>query len=518
MVILIIKRLNQEGLLISKCLIRIYLGKTGPVDCEHGKCSDVIVPRHELIEKIERIDGLETRLNQQLSEQTFQLDHAEKLHLIEMQNTCEHYETEIKSLRNERRTLENKYREERNLINSAIEQRQQEHSRTIIQMEAKLNEKFLTESEKAAELKTKMDEMIVEYEKKFQNAEENLEKTVDSLQMEFNVAINERENQIQKLLDEIKIKKEEFIEYCQHLTLDNDRKVSQIKLIYETRQKETNDSLLKWRTDASILTKKIESTTATCDELRRDIAVLLEEHNRNKKYIGQLEQNITELQRDVDVRTKLVNDKEVCLIEALDKCQSIEKIKQFMNERAIELETQLKPLDEEIKQKNYQIMEMAEMKHKHLRKIDDLNIEINSLKNRYKGIMIDLKSEKTKNIHSETIIKRMCTDISFLAQNVQDLAKLKKLTLEMFNKYVILVIFFKLCIFFQILLKAFFSDIRNMMKMSLMMLGKRIAEMMKLMRSKRINYNQNQNQNSNRLNKWISMKKMKLMNHLRNQS
>lgn len=405
------------------------------MDCEHGKCSDVIVPRQELIEKNEHIGSIETRLNQQLSEQTFQLDHAEKMHLLEMQQTCDYYESTIRSLRNGRIALENKYREEKNLINSAIERRQEEHSRMIIQIEAKLNEKILTESDKAAELRKKMDETIEDYKKQLHEADENLEKTVNSLKTEFKETLDEREDHIRKLMDEIKTKKEEFFDYCQQLTLDHDRKVTQLKLNYETRQMETNESLLKWRTDASILTKKIESTSVTCEELRRDIAVLLEEHNRNKKYVSQLEQNITELQRDIEVRNKLVSDKEACLMEAIEKSQAMEKMKQFMNERAIQLEAQIKPLDDEIKQKNYQILEMDEMKQKLQRKIDDSNIEINSLRNRYKAIMTDLKSEKSKTLHLETVIKRMCADISFLAQNLQNVGKLKEISLEIFNKY-----------------------------------------------------------------------------------
>lgn len=415
--------------------MNLFIGRTAAVDSEHGKCTDIIVPRHDLIEKINHLENLETRLNQQLSEQTFQLEHAEKMHSREMQTSCEKYEKIIKTLRNDRKTIELKYREERNLINSAIEERREEHARTIIQIEAKLNEKILVESDKCADLRKKMDETIEDYEKKLHESGQSLENTVGTLKAEFQERLDERQNQIQELLDEIQTKKEEFFKYCNHLNLENDRKVTQLKLNYETRQKETNDTLMKWRTDASILTKKIESTMATCDELRGDIAVLSDEHDRNKKYIGQLEQNIGELQRDIDVRNKLVDDKEACLIEAIEKCQNMEKTKQFMNERAIQLEAQIKPLDEEIKQKNYKISEMEELKSKLLRNIEDLNIEINSLRSRYKAIMTDLKAEKTKNLHSEIVIKRMCSDISFLAQNVQDLPKLKEISLTIFHKY-----------------------------------------------------------------------------------
>lgn len=415
----------------------ILVGKTAPVDSEHGKCTDVVVARNDLIEKIDRIENLETRLNQQLAEHSFELEHARSMQSLELQKTCEKYENVIKQLNEKRKALELKYQEERNLINSAIDERNAEHSTTIIQIEAKLNEKILCEANNVSALKTKMNELKTEHEQQLRKSADCLKETIETLQSEFRAALNEREEQIRKLHDEIQIKKQEFFQYCNQLNLDNDRKVAQLKLGYETRQKETNDALLKWRTDASILTKKIESTSATCAHLRSDIAILQDEHNKNKKYISQLEQNITELQRDIDVRDKVVHDKEACLIEAIEKSQTMEKMKQFMYERSIQLEAQIKPLDERIKSGNCKIHEMEELKSKLLWKIDELNIEINLLRSRCKAISSDLKAERSKTLHSNTIIQRMCSDIWFLAQNIQDLPKLKELTLAMLKKYAV---------------------------------------------------------------------------------
>lgn len=221
------------------------VGKTAPVDSEHGKCADVIVSRTELIGKIEHIDSLETRLNNQLSEHSFELEHVEKMHTLEMQKTCEQYELTIKNLNEKRNSLEKKYREERNLINAAMDERNEAHTTAILQIEAKLNEKILIESEKAVELKKDMAAMKECYEKKLQETDEAHQHTIEIMKAEFKAALDEREVQIQDLHDEIQTKKEEFYEYCNQLNLDGDRKMTQLKLTYETRQKETNDSLMK---------------------------------------------------------------------------------------------------------------------------------------------------------------------------------------------------------------------------------------------------------------------------------
>lgn len=394
------------------------------------------MPRHELIENVERIESLENRLEHHVSEHTFELEHAQKIQSVEMQKTCEKYENEIKKLKGERKALELRYYEERNMINAAIEERNSEHSIKIIQLEAKLNEKILAESNKSADLRNEIEKLKEDYEQELREATEGLENTTDSLKRKFQEELKHRDDNISQLLEEIQIKKEEFYQYCQQLNLDNDRKVAQLKLNYETQLKETNDDLLKWRTEASILTKKIESTTKICDQLRADIAVLLEEHSKNKKYISQLEQNITELQRDIDVRDKLVMDKDACLAEVISKNQAIEKVKKFLNERAIELESQIKPLNEEIKRNCFKIKEIEELKVKLQWKVDDLKTEIELLTIRCKAIAIDLKDEKVKNSQLDTLIQRMCSDICALVQNIQDLPKLKEVSLILYKKFV----------------------------------------------------------------------------------
>lgn len=393
------------------------------------------MPRNDLIGNIERIEHLENRLSQHVSEHTFELELAQKLQSLEMQKICEKYGNEIKKLNDERKALEIKYCEERNLINAAIEERNTEHATKIIQLEAKLNEKILSESNKSAELNIQMDKQKDEYEKELRDATECIETTTDSLKRTFEEELKRRDEKTNQLLDEIQIKKEEFFQYCQQLNLDNDRKMAQLKLNYETQLRESNDNLLKWRTEASILTKKIESTTKTCEQLHADIAVLLDEHNRNKKLISQLEQNITELQRDIAVKSKLVMDKETCLTEAIERNHAMEKLKNFFNQRAIELEAKIGPLNEEIKQNACKLNEILEVKKKLQWKVDNLNIEIELLRNRCQAIQTDFKVEKAKSSRLDAIIQRMCADISALVQSIQDLPKLKELSLILYKTY-----------------------------------------------------------------------------------
>lgn len=426
---------SEDGTLIIWIIVNSD-GKTAAIDSEHGKCSDIIVPRNDLIEKIGKIETLETRLSQLSTEYSFEMEHARKMQSLQLQKTCETYEKTIDELTKKQFVLEEKYRDELNVIKAAIEEKNIEHSNQLIELEAKLCEKILTESNKSAALKTKMDSSKEEYEKLLRKSADCLQETTEILEKKFDAQLKQRDDQIRKLLDEIQTKKEEFFHYCNQLNLDHERKVAQLSLKYETQLKETNDELFKWRTDASILKKKIDGTSMSYTQLKNDITILIDENNKNKKYICQLEQNLMELQREIDMRNKLVDDKEMCLKTTIEKNDALEKLKNLFNERAIELEAQIQPLNDTIKGNHHQTINLKKLEQILNQKINDLNIEISNLNDRHKVITNDLKMEQTKSFRFETQIQRMCSDLNELIENIQNISKMKEVALSMFQKYV----------------------------------------------------------------------------------
>lgn len=188
-----------------------------PVDIEHGKCADVIVARRDLIEQRKNIENLETRLQQQSSEYSFEVDYARKMHALEIEKVSSDYQKIIDELKNERSVLEAKHREENNIIEATIEEIKDEHSRHFLSLEAKYNEKIITEFDKSSTLKSKMDDLREEYEKLLRKSSGCLQETINTLEKNFNQQLSERQNQIRLLLDEIQTKKHEFFEYCNQL-------------------------------------------------------------------------------------------------------------------------------------------------------------------------------------------------------------------------------------------------------------------------------------------------------------
>lgn len=402
----------------------ISLGKTAPVDPEQGKCCDIIVSRSDLTKQIEKIVTLETRLNQLSTEHSFEMEHTRKMQSTELLKTCESFTKAINKLKQEKNLLEENNREEMHAINAAIREKNAKHSNELIELEAKLCGKILNESNKSAEMKTKMEQSKEEYEKLLRKSADCLHETTITLEKKFNQELKDRDNQIRTLLDEIQNKKEEFFHYCNQLNLDYDRKMAELSLKYERKLKETNDQLLKWRTEASILAKKVDGTSSSYIQFKNDVALLTEENNKNKKYICQLEQNLNELQREIELRDRLVNDKESCLKNAIEKSAMSEKLKNLFNERAIGLEAQIQPLHDKINENNHKIKLMQKLEVELNQKIEARTIQIDGLNVRYKAILNDLKMEQRNRSKYETKLNRMYSNLHKIVGNIQNVHKL----------------------------------------------------------------------------------------------
>lgn len=393
------------------------------------------------------IHTLKTQCDQQSTEFTFQLEHTRERNATERQELCEKYENIIAQIRGELQALQSEYLDEKQLMRVAMEGKEAEHSTHMIDLESKLCEKILNESNKLTDLQAQMDAMKENYEKCLRKSSECLQDTTDTLTRRFKQQLDEREIQIKNLMDEIQTKKEEFFHYCKQLNVDNERRIAQLSLKHEMSLKDANDMLGKWRTDACILTKKHDTTANQSEQLKKDLALVTEQYNRSQKLVCQMEQNIIELQREIDARNKIVDNKELCLAQAFDKIAAMETMKQHLNGRAVELEAQIEPLNEQIKEYKHEIGQLKEAHAKLLVKIDDLNVEIKGLNDKRKIVSNALQIENDQVHYLQTRLHRLHGEIFEMIQFVQDPVRLKEMALGLHQKYSFVDYFIFRCFF-----------------------------------------------------------------------
>lgn len=425
---------SNDGTLIVWYILNAD-GKTASIDSVHGNCVDVIVPREDLLNKIHKISNLEFRLNQIIDESEFRMNISIKKQTEEMNQLKHHYQEIIKKKENELNAFEKKYFNDMNVIKATIDDNKNDYTRQILEIEQKFNEKLIIEFNKTVNLQTKMNSMKDEYEKLLKQSQTTLSETTEILENGFKIELKKYEDHIRRLMNESVQKKNEYTVYCKQMDADFDRQMIEIKTNYEVKLNQLIENVDYWRTNTSVMDIKIKTITTNYDELQIDKNDLLNENERNKLYINQLEQNIIELEREVAIKEQIAIDKEKQFEKSLENIQEQENGKLILIERLNELRAEIEQLENNIRTQIEQI-ELIRMDKSDLKKqINDLNVQVDYFRTKYRGILSEIKIERDKYTKSQILLQRVLNDLYKLADESYDTIKLKQMVALLRKKY-----------------------------------------------------------------------------------
>lgn len=410
-------------------------GRVAAIDEQHGKNVDVVIPRQILLDKNDRLDTLETRLGQQCAEFQYKLRQVEAEHEVKIGELGRSYQSQIDQLSMLNSQLERTHMEEINILTVSIAETKDEHSRTLLDIEGHLNEKMIIEFEKTANMQAKMNHMKEEYEKLLRKSAGCLEDTIATLEHDFQSKQQESQQMIHQLMKEIECKKSEFVLYCQQLNVDNDRRVIEIKMNYEKKLKDENESMQKWRADAGVLNKKLSVVSANCVSLEKEFRVLQNEHTRHENIIRQYEQDLKESRREVQERERNLVDKQTCYDESLLKYQELEKYRDLLLQKTTDLRSEIGPKEHEVQDKKHQIIDME----RELEKLESNNVQmqlkVTQLLEKCHGLEVELKTEKRKFTASRGQIFKICRDIYNVSRYIQNVPKLKEEICALYRRW-----------------------------------------------------------------------------------
>lgn len=409
-------------------------GRFAAVDDEHGKCADVVIPRQDLLDKNDRSDTLELRLGQQQDEFQYQLTQVNAVHSAEINKLENEFGMQIEQLKETNYRLERKHMEELNILTVSIAQTKDEHCKAMAELESHLNEKMICEFEKSSSIKKKMDDMKEDYEKLLRKSAGCLEDTIETLESDFKLKLQESQDMIRELMKEIDCKKSEFVLYCQQLNIDNDRRTVEMKIEYEKKLKSENELMQKWRADAGVLNKKLSVASVNCNNLNQELNVLKEEHINNKKIIRQLEQDLEESRREVKEREQNLTDKQMRFEELQTKYCDLEKYRDVLKQKTSELRSEIGPKDQDVQEKKYQIVDMEN----ELEKLETSNVKlqlmVNQLKEKCHATDVELRGERSKYVALRSQVSQICRDIYNASRSVQNIPKLKEQVVGLYRK------------------------------------------------------------------------------------
>lgn len=148
------------------------------IEPELGICEDVLISRRELTSKVEQINLLEMRIEEQVSEFMYQKQQGDTFHSEHMQEVHEKYCNALEDLKKQNETLQALHVDQLNELTSTITKSKEKHQREVEQLEANFNDKIIIEYENQKLLQKQMDMMKEEYEEKLKRSSSCLQDTI----------------------------------------------------------------------------------------------------------------------------------------------------------------------------------------------------------------------------------------------------------------------------------------------------------------------------------------------------
>ncbi|XP_017090856.1 cilia- and flagella-associated protein 57 [Drosophila bipectinata] len=410
-------------------------GKVPYMDQDLMRSQEVLIPRSQLNDKIEQIANLELRLKQQAEEFQYQLSQNEIFDGQQLQEVHRSYCSALEELKELNNEIEARHTEEMNHITFQINSIREDHRIQLDTLATQYSERMLIEYQKFTNLRENMLELRESYEDKLKNSTGTLQDTVEALENNYKQQLNERKELIRDLMKEMQDKKAEFIEYCHEVELENDRNMVSTQTEYENKLTTERNETQMWRGKAGVLQKKFESQSKEIDNLLEEVEILKEEHQKSQRNIQKQLRNIEDLQKDIADRDYAINGKEKRIQDLLHKNQELDKYKQVLGHKIAELKAQIEPREFQINDKRKHIIEMeAELEGLNQNNLQ-LELQLKEMRDKYLSNSVELRTERHRAKASRECLHAICSDIYYVAGEINSSEGLKKAVKELFRKH-----------------------------------------------------------------------------------
>lgn len=405
------------------------------IDQDLLKSSEVLIPRTQLADKIEQITSLELRLRQQAEEFQYQLSQNEIFDGQVLSDVHKSYCAALEELKELNNDIVSRHTEEMNHITFQINDIKQEHRGAMDLLANQYSERMLIEYQKFTNLRENMLELRESYEEKLKNSTGTLQDTIEALENDYKKQLDERKDIIRELMKEMQDKKDEFIKYCQEVEAENDRNMVSTQTEYENKLTTERNETQMWRGKAGVLQKKYESQSREIDNLLEEVETLKDEHFKSQQKMAKQMRNIEDLQKDVSDRDFAISSKEKRIQDLLHKNQELDKYKQVLNHKIAELKAQIEPREFQINDKRKHIIEMEhELSGLNVNNVA-LEVQLKEMRDKYLSNVAELRTERRRAKAARECLQAICTDIYYVANEVNSAEGLKKSVKELFHKH-----------------------------------------------------------------------------------
>jgi hypothetical protein len=279
------------------------VGDTAQVrkDFDVAYAEEVLVSRSDLEAKINSLKDLKTRVDEQKMEHEYQLRVKDMGYHDKMMAVSEKYGKELEDLKAQNSILLQEKEIEELRHKKAVDIEKERHQKDMEQMEIDYTTKLSAEYEKYQQLEVRASEVRKDWEAQLAEMDAAREAALSDLIDHYEKKLNDKQQEIDALQEEMRRQIKEFEEITKEAEEDADREVLELKLQYDKKLQEEKETSLRLKGENGVMKKKFLTLQSEIENQKTEIQRLMTEEKRLQNVIKGLEKDILSLRKEVSV-------------------------------------------------------------------------------------------------------------------------------------------------------------------------------------------------------------------------
>ena len=260
---------------------------------------EILVTKSDLEEKNSMMGELKTRVEELKMENEYQLRLKDMNFNEKIKQVTEKFMQEIETLKITSTVLRTDKEKEELRHEEEMQEEKERHSKDLLEMENSQNVKLMAEYDKFQELQSKTAELQEQWDHQMKDMQNAKNKALDDLNRHFEARLLEKQQEMDKLQEEIKKHLLEYEETTRETEQDADSEIVELRHRYEKKLKEEKEIVMRLKGENGIMRKKFNSLQNEIDTHKSEITKMYNEEKKLHSVIKSLEKDIAGLKKEV---------------------------------------------------------------------------------------------------------------------------------------------------------------------------------------------------------------------------
>lgn len=397
---------------------------------------EILVTKSDLEEKNATMSELKAKVDELTASNEYQLrlhdmNYHEKLKEVsEKYNlNIQHDKSKIEMLRDEKNELEMEFDEK-------LQQLQIAHANRLHAQDLEHQKAIMKEVGRYQKLQEEIDEDALEYKNRLREREIRHNEEMARLREDFEDQLQQERLSCRAVVEQKNGIIREFLETKTQLEEDTDKEIEQLKEKYDDKLHLERDATLRLKGENGIMKKKFSALQKDIEDQKENIKEMAQEEKKLTSYIKKLEDRIKSHKEEIDERDRTIGEKEKQIYELKKNNQELEKFKFVLDYQIKELKRQIEPRENEIADMKDRVMKMDGQLEAYHKENGQLQTDVRDLKSKLHREQNLIRLQRQKYRKALSAQDSLANDLHQLVQVIQDPAKLKDGTKNLYQKHV----------------------------------------------------------------------------------